>query len=229
MFRRHIAFTLVCGWWGLFALWFRNPYAILVNLRALYAPPKRAHEYGAVDFNSLGSERRDLAPPLRPPVTKERRPLRRRWPILAGGVVVLASLATYAALSPSDGPRPDDAAPAAAVAAESAAIATATPTAEVQTIARGENGARTYSCPVTSLSEIDDADHTVKRRDRLLAKQQRQLDALDRDYPGHTAPAAVAQRYNALLAKARAQLKWTNRAVDAYNGLLVDLCEPRSS
>ena len=38
-FARNMAFTLVLGWWGLFAMLVRNPYAIFVNAWALLAQP----------------------------------------------------------------------------------------------------------------------------------------------------------------------------------------------
>jgi rubrerythrin len=48
-FARNMAFTLALGWWGFFALLFRNPYAITVNLWALFRPPFGAGQLGAID------------------------------------------------------------------------------------------------------------------------------------------------------------------------------------
>lgn len=50
---KNLAFTLVLGWWGVFALLFRNPYAIVVNLWALFRPPFGAHEFGAMNANEI--------------------------------------------------------------------------------------------------------------------------------------------------------------------------------
>jgi hypothetical protein len=46
-------FTLLLGWWGLFALLFRNPWAIGINFRALVAPPKAPERWGAVTIEQL--------------------------------------------------------------------------------------------------------------------------------------------------------------------------------
>lgn len=48
-FAKNMAFTLVLGWWGAIAMVFRNPYAIVVNLWALFRPPFGAGEFGAMN------------------------------------------------------------------------------------------------------------------------------------------------------------------------------------
>jgi hypothetical protein len=53
LFRRYQRRTLLLGWWGVFALLYRNPYAIAVNLRALVGPPRGASWYGAATLNTL--------------------------------------------------------------------------------------------------------------------------------------------------------------------------------
>jgi hypothetical protein len=53
LFRRHQGQTLLLGWWGVFAVLFRNPYAIGVNLRALVGPPRVASSFGATTLNRL--------------------------------------------------------------------------------------------------------------------------------------------------------------------------------
>jgi hypothetical protein len=53
LFRRYQGLTLLLGWWGVFALLFRNPYAIGVNLRALVGPPRAASWFGATTLNTL--------------------------------------------------------------------------------------------------------------------------------------------------------------------------------
>jgi curved DNA-binding protein CbpA len=52
-FGRHFAHTLFFGWWGVFALLFRNPFAIVTNIWALFAPPLGAGELRALNVNEL--------------------------------------------------------------------------------------------------------------------------------------------------------------------------------
>jgi hypothetical protein len=52
-FAKNMAFTLVLGWWGVIALFFRNPYAIFVNFWALFRPPFGAGELGAMNANEI--------------------------------------------------------------------------------------------------------------------------------------------------------------------------------
>ena len=51
--------TLIAGWWGIAALLFRNPFAIVVNLWSLVRPPFAADELGAMNVNHI----RDAAAP----------------------------------------------------------------------------------------------------------------------------------------------------------------------
>jgi hypothetical protein len=53
LFRRHLALTLVLGWWGVLAALYRNPYAIGVNFRALAGPPRAVERFGAITLNRL--------------------------------------------------------------------------------------------------------------------------------------------------------------------------------
>ncbi len=55
-FGRHFGLTLLLGWWGIFAFWLRNPYAILVNLWALFAPPFGAANFGAINVNEIRAD-----------------------------------------------------------------------------------------------------------------------------------------------------------------------------
>ncbi|MCW3049809.1 MAG: hypothetical protein JWO74_4093 [Solirubrobacterales bacterium] len=52
-FFKNMAFTLVLGWWGMIAAVFRNPYAIFVNVWALFRPPFGAGELGAMNANEI--------------------------------------------------------------------------------------------------------------------------------------------------------------------------------
>jgi hypothetical protein len=58
-FGKHIGLTLLLGWWGLIALWFRNPYAIVTNLWALFAPPFGAGRLGAINVNEIRADARE--------------------------------------------------------------------------------------------------------------------------------------------------------------------------
>jgi hypothetical protein len=60
-FARNMGFTLVLGWWGIFALLFRNPYAIVVNVWALFAPPFGAEEFGAMNASDIRRAANDEA------------------------------------------------------------------------------------------------------------------------------------------------------------------------
>ena len=58
-FGKHMALTLLLGWWGFFALLFRNPFAIVTNLWALVAPPFGAGELGAMNVNEIRAAARE--------------------------------------------------------------------------------------------------------------------------------------------------------------------------
>lgn len=53
MFRKYQALTLVTGWWGLLAMFVRNPFAIIVNFASLTGPPHMAAEYGALSLEEM--------------------------------------------------------------------------------------------------------------------------------------------------------------------------------
>jgi hypothetical protein len=48
VFGRMQALTLILGWWGVLAMLFRNPFALVANTRALFASPVAADELGAL-------------------------------------------------------------------------------------------------------------------------------------------------------------------------------------
>lgn len=55
-FGKHLGLTLLLGWWGIIALYFRNPYAIATNLWALFAPPFGAGQLGAMNVNEIRAD-----------------------------------------------------------------------------------------------------------------------------------------------------------------------------
>lgn len=58
-FGKHMVLTLLLGWWGVVAMLFRNPYAIITNLWALIAPPFGAGELGAMNVNEIRADARE--------------------------------------------------------------------------------------------------------------------------------------------------------------------------
>jgi hypothetical protein len=59
LFAKHLLLTAIFGWWGIIALYFRNPLAITVNIWALFAPPLGALSYGAISVATLSAAARD--------------------------------------------------------------------------------------------------------------------------------------------------------------------------
>jgi len=52
-FWRHMGLTLTLGWWGVFALVFRNPFAIITNIRALFGPPMVPQDFGGLPLRTI--------------------------------------------------------------------------------------------------------------------------------------------------------------------------------
>lgn len=52
-FRRHMGLTLLLGWWGVLAALFRNPYAIAVNVGAVFRAPPSPERLGAIRLDAL--------------------------------------------------------------------------------------------------------------------------------------------------------------------------------
>jgi hypothetical protein len=146
-----------------------------------------------------------------------------------GAVSILAAVSGSS--SDPSAPQADDIAPAATVTAEPnratpvpSPETTATDPAQRSVTAKGANG-KTYRCSFAVLARVDTAHARVKRRRRILHAQKAALAKLDKQYPGRTAPAAVADRYNALVKRANAQVTWTNAAIHRYNQVLVEACD----
>lgn len=53
---KHLFLTVLLGWWGILALYFRNPLAVAVNLWGLLAAPLRAASYGAIRADDLARD-----------------------------------------------------------------------------------------------------------------------------------------------------------------------------
>jgi outer membrane protein TolC len=82
-----------------------------------------------------------------------------------------------------------------------------------------------YSCPFSVRGRVNAARDRIRAPERALHDMEAALKKLDKKYPGRTAPPASADRYNALLARARAQLKSANEAISRYNQTLRDACD----
>ena len=58
-FASNMGRTLLLGWWGLLAMLFRNPFAIAVNVWALFAAPIGADHFGAINVNDIRADAAD--------------------------------------------------------------------------------------------------------------------------------------------------------------------------
>jgi len=102
----------------------------------------------------------------------------------------------------------------------------ATPQPSPEPVAvRGSNG-KTYMCDSSAIGKVDAKQAVVKRREKVLKTRRRAVRALIRKYPGRSAPPSVVDRYEWLRARANAQVRFTNRAIDAYNQTLRTACDP---
>ncbi len=93
-------------------------------------------------------------------------------------------------------------------------------------VATGAHG-QTYFCSASVLGRVNAAKVRFRGPERVLLGMEAALKQLDRKYPGTTAPPATADRYNALLARTRAQLTVTDEAIRRYNETLRDACRKR--
>jgi hypothetical protein len=91
--------------------------------------------------------------------------------------------------------------------------------------APGANG-QSYSCSFAVRDGVESARKRIGPREHVLKGQEAAINNLDRRYPGKSAPEAVARSYNALLARYRTQLAWTNKAIRGYNRKLEQSCDP---
>lgn len=160
----------------------------------------------------------------------------------ARGVMALAAVAALIAVGAIAGssgdttPGPGDSAPASEVAAEKERAATE-PTKQSDTSSSEDNApaaavtttgadGKTYSCNAGVLDRVDTAKDRVTRREKVLKSRRAEVRNLRKQYPDGKAPGDVVDRYNDLLARANAQVRWTNKAVAQYNRVLRDACDP---
>jgi hypothetical protein len=155
---------------------------------------------------------------------------------MALAVIVGIAIIAVAGSSSDTTPGPEDAAPPSAVADETEreqtppatdSVPTTTPkkdTPRHRVTARGADG-KTYRCASAAMDRVDSARDRVTRREKILKTRRAAVHKLVKAYPSGGAPRYVVDRYRKLLARANAQVSWTNKAIDQYNRVLRDACE----
>lgn len=144
-------------------------------------------------------------------------------------LLVVAIIAVLVAITPTDTATTDEPSSAEVtsvvddISASADADAPTEPAEE--TVTASSSTGKTYSCPTYALSEIDDADTASRASRKRLRGMESALKALDAKYPDGTAPAPAADRYNALLARYKTQIKTDRAAVRKYNRLLRNRCD----
>jgi hypothetical protein len=149
------------------------------------------------------------------------------WP--AGVIAVgAASDSPDTASSPTDSPESESGAATTSGGDDNRGVATdngnaastPTPSGAVATSSDG----KTFSCSVLVLGSIDAAAAKAKREKATAARLDRSIRRIERDYPGKTAPAGVADRFNSLVHQYNVRVRRANAAVDGYNRLLRQKC-----
>jgi hypothetical protein len=145
----------------------------------------------------------------------------------AKGLMALAAISAVALAVALGGSLSSTSSPAADAAVASAPKST--PKAKPRARGKVTTGAhgRTYFCSSSVLGRVDAAKVRFRGPERVLLGMEAALKQVDRKYPGTTPPPATADRYNALLARTRAQLTVTNEAIRRYNETLRHACRRR--
>ncbi|MCW3049812.1 MAG: hypothetical protein JWO74_4096 [Solirubrobacterales bacterium] len=190
-----------------------------------------------------GAQPSDAGAAFRSPDHPQRRAgdflVRHRHGLMA--LAVIAGIATVVAVTGASSdttPGPADSAPAPAVAAEadrqqtdrrtsgSTTTTAQEPTAKRVVTAEGADG-KTYSCAFDVLDRVDAAKGRVSRREDVLKARRAAVRRLEKQYPRGRAPGSIIDRYHKLVARANAQVTWTNKAIHQYNRVLRDACDPK--
>jgi hypothetical protein len=161
----------------------------------------------------------------------------------ARGLMALAAVAAIGLVvalfgsSSETTPGPADSAPASEVAAEkdrqqtkpknkgTASRSSKDRAADRVVTARDADG-NTYRCSIAVTGRVTEAKDRVTRREKVLKARRAAIRKLEKQYPSGEAPADVIARYEDLLARANAQVTWTNKAIAQYNRVLRDACDP---
>ena len=95
-----------------------------------------------------------------------------------------------------------------------------------QTVRLYDNpGGKTYHCPPGTDDKLSPHDIRAGRIKLTLRQIRRQERKLEARYPDHTAPAPVADRFNALLRRDDRLVSAYNRTVDTRNAILKADCD----
>jgi hypothetical protein len=94
----------------------------------------------------------------------------------------------------------------------------------VHTVHLGGRNGRMYSCPAGEHDKLSRYDLALGRIKLTQQPISRTLRTLDREYPGHTAPAPIVTRFNTLLRRYHRLVRAYNAEVDARNAVLKSDC-----
>ena len=100
-------------------------------------------------------------------------------------------------------------------------------TGKVQSISIGGTG-HAFACPAGTHKKLEPYDLAAGRIKLTLLRVRSTEHALERRYPAHDAPIAVARRYNALLLRDGRLVAAFNRMVDEHNAMIDRLCKAKS-
>ena len=96
----------------------------------------------------------------------------------------------------------------------------------VRTVQITSAGGKTFSCPSGTHDKTAPIDLEAGRIKLTLQTVRSAERKIELRYPSHTAPAAVADRYNALLRRDNRLVDAFNAQVDAHNAIVDRLCTP---
>jgi hypothetical protein len=87
-----------------------------------------------------------------------------------------------------------------------------------------EVNGKTYTCPAGTREKRAPYDVAAGKVLITLRQVRRQEAAIEKRHPGRTAPAAVADRYNALVSREGRLVRAYNRQVDKANAIIDSDC-----
>ena len=94
----------------------------------------------------------------------------------------------------------------------------------VHTVQIAAASGKAFSCPAGTRDKLEPYDLRAGRIKLTLLQVRRTEAAIERRYPTHTAPNAVADRYNALLLRDHRLVVAFNAEVDAHNAIIDSSC-----
>ena len=93
-----------------------------------------------------------------------------------------------------------------------------------QTVRLRGPGGKMYSCPPGTSDKLSPHDTRAGRITLTLRQVHREERKIDNQYPGRTAPAAVAARFNGLIRRHKRLIAAYNESVDRRNAILEADC-----